>query len=333
MSEDTIKAALQQYQPTDAAIAEMGEAYLGLSVKGIEDKDGLKAVHDARMVVKKTRVAVEKTRKELKADALAYGRAVDAEATRIKLLLLPIEDHLAGEEDAVLEEKARLKREAEEQRQAVIRNRVEKLAALGSSLLAFEVERLTHEEYAQVLEEETAAHAERERLAAEAKAKAEAEEAERKAEAERVAEERRKLDAEKAEVAAEKKRLADEEAAREREAKAKQAEQDRKDELERVRVEAEEKAKREAEEAAEREKAEAEARAKAEEEQRLLEERTRPDREKLETLANLVHCADLETPGLPEELVAPVRKILADAGQRILALADALCPAEEEAAA
>jgi hypothetical protein len=105
----TIKTELQKYNITDAAIANMAKKYMPLRIDGIEDKEGLSVVRDARIVVKKHRVAVEKTRKQLKEDSLRYGRAVDNEAKRIVSLLSPIESRLAKEEEKIAAEIAAMK--------------------------------------------------------------------------------------------------------------------------------------------------------------------------------------------------------------------------------
>ncbi|MDP2218512.1 MAG: hypothetical protein Q8J68_14640 [Methanolobus sp.] len=116
---------------TDAIIAQMAEQYLSLKINGIEDKDGFKKVHDARMVVKGTRVKVENKRKELKGDALRYGQAIDEEANRIKGLLLPIEDHLVTEEQAIIDALEAITKEKERQEELRIQVRRDRLAALG----------------------------------------------------------------------------------------------------------------------------------------------------------------------------------------------------------
>jgi hypothetical protein len=92
----------------------MAQAYMPLRVNGVADKAGATACHEARMVVKNHRVAVEKMRVELKADALAYGRAVDGEAKRLTGLLEPIENHLQAQEDIVFKEQERQQRAAAE---------------------------------------------------------------------------------------------------------------------------------------------------------------------------------------------------------------------------
>ncbi len=308
---------LKTFSPSDAAIAKMAEQYMGLTIHGIDDKKGFDIVHKARMNVKNHRVAVEKKRKELKADALEYGRKVDAEAKRLTLLLEPIETHLAAEEQAITDEKARIQREKEEAAQRVLDERVAALQAVGVTPSVGLVRAWSDEQYAEQLAtatrifEEEKAKAEAE---AEERRKKEAEEAEaRRKEEERLAAERAELERLRAEMEAQ--RLKEEEERRkereameaelrkqealrlEREAaeqtklraeRAKLEEERRKLEMEQREREAAERSKQETEERLRRE-AEEKARKEAEEaaERARLEE-LRPDQEKLEALAKAV---------------------------------------------
>lgn len=111
-SENYIEAELQKFNVTDAAIAEMSANYLTIKVTDHTDKENAKLARERRLEVKNIRVAVEKTRKELKADALKFTQAIDGEARRITGLLEPIETHLQAQEDIVAKYKERL--EAEE---------------------------------------------------------------------------------------------------------------------------------------------------------------------------------------------------------------------------
>ena len=118
------------FNVTDAAIADLKASYMPMLVNGIEDKKGLEAVIEARKVVKRYRINVEKRRKELTADALDWQRRINAEAKRITALLEPIENHLAAEEKKVADELERIKREKEEAEIARFQMRVTKLVGL-----------------------------------------------------------------------------------------------------------------------------------------------------------------------------------------------------------
>lgn len=176
----------------DAVIAKMAEDYLPLKINGIDDKEGFKAVHAARMIVKDSRIKVEKKRKELKEDALRYGQAIDKEANRIKALIAPVEEHLDAEENAVEEAKKAIEAEKARQEELRIQARRDLLVALGiqfngqmwsyqaltlpEPLLKVSSDEQFEKLFAQFNE---AVAAEKERLAAE--------EAARKAESERLA--------------------------------------------------------------------------------------------------------------------------------------------------
>lgn len=262
LAQDINGTYLARFIPTDAAISAMSAEYMPLVINGLEDTRGFELVHAARMKVKNLRVRVDKVRKDLKQDALEWGRKVDAEAKRITALLEPIETHLQEEEDAIEREKER------------IRN----------------AERLREEAEAKAKADAEAARikAEQEAEAARVKAIQDAENARLKAEAARLAEQQRKIDEERQAIEAEKKRLADIEAARQREI---ENERIRKEAAEKSRIETEQRIAREAAEA--KAKAEAEAlaakqRAEAEEASRLRAEAMRPDREKLLSVVSVV---------------------------------------------
>jgi len=126
-----------KYDITNVAIKQMETDYMVLTVQGLEDEVGFNQVHEARMIVKTHRVAVEKKRKDLKAGALEFGRKVDSEAKRITALLEPIETHLQTEEDKVTKEKERIRAEKirlEQERVEGIRAKIENMKAIPSRI-------------------------------------------------------------------------------------------------------------------------------------------------------------------------------------------------------
>jgi colicin import membrane protein len=278
------KPELIEWRKQDAAIAQLAEQYMPLRIEGLTDKVGFKKVHEARMVVKNTRVAVEKKRKELKADALAYGQAVDAEARRLTKLLEPIETHLQAEEDAVEAEKERLRKIEEDAKRAALQKRLDALAAYGVTPNPLAIVDLTEERFQEQLEAAKVAAAERERLA-EIERKRLADEAEaRRIEGEKLAAERAELDRQRREQDAERQKI-------EAERRAVELEKAKQEAAEKARIDTE---RRLAEQSA-REKAAAAAeaqrladKAKADEAARLKAEAERPQREKIEAVAELI---------------------------------------------
>ena len=96
------------YDVTDAAIAELKGRYSGLK---IVDSSSYEHVRVAIAEVRTKRTGVEKMRKDLKADALTYGKRVDAEAKRLTDALKSIEDPLQTEKDRVDAEKEKVRQE------------------------------------------------------------------------------------------------------------------------------------------------------------------------------------------------------------------------------
>ena len=183
---------LAKLQEVDQVIATI-TPYMALTINGVEDREGLKAVHDARMEVKQIRINVERSRKELKASALEFGRRVDAEAKRVTALITPIEKHLEDQEFAIEAEKERIKAAKLEAERAALNERLEKLAQVGATINPLEVQSMSHETFESVLVERT------ELFEAEI-AKKLAEQQAREAEEARIAAERAKMEAERAEL-------------------------------------------------------------------------------------------------------------------------------------
>lgn len=102
---------------TDKAIAELHQQYSGLVINGIEDVKGYEAVDKARKHIKKIRSGIEATRKDLKADSLAYGRKVDEVAKELTSKIEPLENSLMLMITAIDEEKERLLKEEAERLQ------------------------------------------------------------------------------------------------------------------------------------------------------------------------------------------------------------------------
>jgi hypothetical protein len=283
-SEIAMDKELQRFNITDAAIVEIENRYMPLVISGIDDTEGYKRVHAARMVVKNYRCQVEKVRKELKADALEYGRRVDAEARRITQHLEPIENHLLSEEKRVDDENERIKNAARLEADA-------KAKAIADA------------EAARI---KAAEDAERARI----KAEQDAENERLRIEREKIATEQAKLAEERRAIEAEQKRLADIEAARLCEI-----------ENERIRKEAAERSRIETEQRIAREAAAEKARIEAEESTRLRAEALRPDREKLLSVATAINAIDIpEVSDEMQDARERVMNIVSDAADAITRL-------------
>lgn len=281
-------APLVKYDVNEAAIAKTREECAALTC---DTPHGYEAVRVAIGHLRTTRVAIEKRRVELKADALAFGRLVDSEAKRLTALIEEVEEPLKAKKALIDDEAARVKREAE----------AEKLRALEAEIAA---NRARQEAEAKALRDAEEARLAAERKALEAERAALAEERrqaeEKAAEARAVLEAAERVEAAKRE--AERAKLADERRAEEERLRAaRQAEEDRQ-RIEREAIEEERRkvgAEREKAERAEFErqakiKAEAEAVAKAERDRLEAAERQaridalKPDVEKVRAFAQAI---------------------------------------------
>lgn len=193
-----------KYDITEAAIKNMENLYMGLVITDLNDKEQFDSVHSARMVVKNKRIEIEKKRKELKADALAWGKKVDAEAKKIFLKIEPIESHLIAEEDKVLKEQKKIKDEKEREKNEMIETRINALLKFGVVLSFENVANMPDDEFVSQLAQAKESHeAEQKRIAEheaqleKTRKEQEAKEIELKAAQEKIEAENRKIEIEK----------------------------------------------------------------------------------------------------------------------------------------
>ena len=129
--DETIKKELKKFDEVVPAIEELKKEFLPLKIASIEDKEGYNLVSKSLRFVIGKRTAIEDKRKELKADSLAFGRAVDAKAKEITEMLSPIEEHLKSEKAKIDAEIEAIKRKVEELKLQKIKDRHNLLISLG----------------------------------------------------------------------------------------------------------------------------------------------------------------------------------------------------------
>lgn len=121
----------KEYGISDAKIAELAEKYKDL--REIKDTASRSMAAAGRRECRELRVAIENKRKELKADALEFGRKVDGEAKRVTELLRQVEeplDALIKADEALREEAKQAKLRAIAEAEAKERARVDGIKAL-----------------------------------------------------------------------------------------------------------------------------------------------------------------------------------------------------------
>lgn len=225
-------------------------AELEAECKELDPAKSTKAYEESRVVLRKlvtTRTTMDKRRKELKADSLAWGRLVDSEYKKWETLLLAIEEPVAAKIKAVDDAKENARRAKEEAERKALEAELEAKRAAEAAAIKAEQDRIAE---ANRIEAERLA-----KIAAEQAAKQrEIDEANAKIKAEQEAAQK-KIDDAKAEIEAAKRKQDQEE--RERQIRI-QAEKDAAERIEREqKAAAERKAAQERAEAAERMRIEA----------------------------------------------------------------------------
>jgi hypothetical protein len=129
--EEQIQQELVKHNVTEAAIAALKEKYMGLQIKGMDDKETYLAVKEGRKECKGIRVLAEKLCKKGREEANAIQKAWVAKEKDVTGRIGEVEDHLEKQEKdfeaKVAAEKERRKREQEEQ--FILRNQV--LSGMG----------------------------------------------------------------------------------------------------------------------------------------------------------------------------------------------------------
>ena len=254
LAEDRAVALRGEFAPFYNSIVSWRE--MAAMVTQPEDAKHQKMAREIRLGLRKVRCEVENTRKALKLDSLARGKAIDGFANVLKYLCEPVEEKLLEvEQYAERQEAARIA--------ALTQERAAVLVAVESDPTAYNLGQMDDETFALVLD-------------AAKKRQAERIEADRKAEADRIAKEKAEAE-ERERIRAENERLKKEAAAREAEVSKERAKVDAEREKAELRaaeiVRQQEEQRRKEREAAEAKMRELEAKAKVEREAREKMER------------------------------------------------------------
>ena len=107
-AENIITSELAKQNVTDAVIAELKKNFLPLKINGIDDKEGYKKVHDARIQCRDIRVLAEKICKKGREDAIkiqkdwiSKEKQVVAQVQEVELYLKKQEDDIDAQKEAI----------------------------------------------------------------------------------------------------------------------------------------------------------------------------------------------------------------------------------------
>lgn len=128
-----IEQALVKANITDAILAELKQRFGSLTINGQDDRDGYRAVKEARLECKNWRVMAQKICKNGRAEALQIQKAWVKKETEITEKIAEVEDRLQLEEDKYNEEKERIKREEREKQEQRTMVRTAQLNKFGAT--------------------------------------------------------------------------------------------------------------------------------------------------------------------------------------------------------
>jgi tetratricopeptide (TPR) repeat protein len=112
-AENIITVELAKQNVTETVIAKLKTDYLPLKINGIEDKEGYKKAHDARIVCRDHRILAEKICKAGREDAVKEQKAWLAKEKEVVAKISEVEQHLKNQEDSIDAEKEVIKLRAE----------------------------------------------------------------------------------------------------------------------------------------------------------------------------------------------------------------------------
>ena len=133
--EKLVETELAKYDAVIPAVEELKEEFLSLKIANIDDTQNYQKVTKGIKFIVGKRVAIEEKRKELKADSLAYGKAVDNRAREITSMITPIEEYLKDEKFRIDSEIEEIKQREELLKQQKITDRHNTLLRAGMSLV------------------------------------------------------------------------------------------------------------------------------------------------------------------------------------------------------
>jgi hypothetical protein len=129
--DDLISTELKKYDDIVPKVEELKKEFMPLTIASIEDKEGYEQVKEALKFMVAKRHSIEDKRKELKADSLKFGRAVDERAKEIQAMISPIELHLKEQKERVDLELKAIQEAEERATQERISKRHERLLSMG----------------------------------------------------------------------------------------------------------------------------------------------------------------------------------------------------------
>ena len=203
---------IEKFSPTQSVLLSLNDECKDLKIKGVSDKEGYIKVHEGRMKLKKARVEITKTGKNLRASARDFANAVIVKEKEFISIIEPTERLLEEQEKTIDDEKEKIKRVQ------LLPERKEKLKAINIAVEDDFILLMDDDKFNEFYNQKNLEYVE--------------------AEKEKIEEDKRKVAKAKEDTELEKKRLADLEIVREEERKQAKADKEQaiKDQKENLRL-------------------------------------------------------------------------------------------------
>jgi len=145
VNQETAVALKDAFNPQFQKAKELEEAAKAIVITSEEQTDLMEQARTMRLSLKDIRVNTEAMRKELKAESLRKGKAIDGVANIIKFLIVPIEEHLQKQEDFI-------KVRQEEKIRKRLEDRISKIESLEADTSIYNVAEMTDEAFGFLVE-------------------------------------------------------------------------------------------------------------------------------------------------------------------------------------
>lgn len=157
--EPFIQKELEKFEIKKEDLEALVKSFEGIIITGVDDKEGYRKVHDARMAIKKKRVEITQVGKTMRAKATAFNKAVIAREYEFVEILEPREIELQIMEDDIDEQREIIRQEKERKEDARIQTMSDALAKVGYAADYVTLKGFTEQQYADTLHDAGVAYA------------------------------------------------------------------------------------------------------------------------------------------------------------------------------
>lgn len=156
-SSTVIASRLEAFEEKKAKLSKLANTYAGLTIQGIEDKEGFKRLSDARKELKKHRLEISNQGKEIISSWNIVKNEISSKQEELINIIKPIEDKLYQKEQEIEKENEKIKLEQKLAEDKKVQAKVDAFAKVGAQISFIECKFMSDTEFERLL----AAHTEK----------------------------------------------------------------------------------------------------------------------------------------------------------------------------